>query len=167
MADRIAIGAVRTTHGIRGYLKVRSFSGETEHFFKLDRITLKKGNSSRQFEVEAVKPNGDQLLMKLKGIDTPEEGKLYSNWEIWVPRGMESSLADNEYYHADLCGSRIVLGGADIGIVHSVIESGSSDLLEIRLKDDQMKLVPFNEVFIGSVDVEKKTIELLEGWILD
>lgn len=166
MSDQIAIGAVRTTHGVRGYLKVKSFSGDTEHFFKLSFVLLKKNSSSRRFEIEEIKPNGDQLLMKLKGINTPEEGKLYSGWEIWVPREMGSSLDDNEFYHADLNGCKVMLKGESIGIVNSIME-GATDLLEVKLNDDQMKFIPFNAVFIGPVDVEKKEIELLEGWILD
>lgn len=167
MSDQIAIGAVRTTHGVRGYLKVKSFSGDTEHFFKLNSITLKSKNSSRRFEVEDIKPNGDQLLMKLKGINTPEEGKLYSSWEIWVPREMGSSLDDNEFYHADLNGCKVVLKGEPIGVVNSIMEGGGTDLLEVKLKDSQMKFIPFNKVFIGPIDIEKREIELLEGWILD
>lgn len=167
MSDQIAIGAVRTTHGVRGYLKVKSFSGETEHFFKLSSVTLKNKSSSRKFDIEDMKPNGDQLLMKLKGINTPEEGKLYSNWEIWVPREMGSSLDDNEFYHADLNGCEVILKGEAIGVVNSIIEGGGADLLEVKLKDDQMKFIPFNAVFIGPIDIEKRKIELLEGWILD
>ena len=167
MTDQIAIGAVRTTHGIRGYLKVMSFSGETDHFFKLERITLKSKDSSRSFEVEAVKQNGNQLLMKLKGIDTPEQGKLYSRWEIWVPRELASSLEDNEFYHADLIGCKLMLKGESIGTVNSIMDGGGDELLEIKLNDGQMKLIPFNAVFIGPIDIEKKEIELLEGWILD
>ena len=167
MTEQIAIGTVRTTHGIRGYLKVRSFSGETDHFFKLESVVLKKGDSSRRFDVETVKPNGNQILMKLKGIETPEEGKLFSNWEIWVPREMGASLEENEYYHADLYGCHVVLEGKKIGVVRSIIEGGGGELLEVKMDDGESKMIPFTAVFIGSIDIEKKEIELLEGWILD
>ncbi len=167
MNDQIAIGAVRTTHGVRGYLKVRSFSGEVDHFFKLEKITLVKEGSSRNFEVETVKPNGDQLLMKLKGIDTPEQGKLYSNWEIWVPRELAAPLEDNEFYHADLIGCNLVLNSSKVGTVLSIIEGGNGELFEVEMEDSSRKLVPFNDVFIGSISVTEKEIELLEGWILD
>lgn len=168
MTDQIAIGAVRTTHGVRGYLKVRSFSGELEHFYGLKEIVLKKGESSRRFDVEAIRPNGDQLLMKLGGIDTPEEGKLFANWEIWVPRECGSSLQENEFYHADLNGCRLMLDGAAIGTVRSLIEGGGGDLLEVTLAEQgESKLIPFHAEFIGPIDIEKKEIELLKGWILD
>ncbi len=167
MTEQIAIGTVRTTHGVRGYLKVKSFSGETEHLFKLERVFLKKGNSSRSFEVEAVKPNGNQVLLKLKGIDTPEEGKLFSNWEIWVPREMGASLDEDEFYHADLYGCHLILEGRKVGVVRSIIEGGGGELLEIEMDNGENKMVPFSAVFIGPIDIEKKEIELLEGWILD
>jgi 16S rRNA processing protein RimM len=144
-----------------------SFSGETEHFFKLERIILKDKDLSRSFEVEEVKPNGDQLLMKLKGIDTPEEGKLYSRWEIWVPRELASPCEENEFYHADLIGCKLMMKGEVLGSVRSIMEGGGDDLLEIIMNDGETKIVPFNAVFIGPIDTDKKEIELLEGWILD
>ena len=167
MKNQIAIGAVRTTHGVRGYLKVKSFSGETEHFFKLDTVVLIKGNATRTFEVEAVKPNGDQVLLKLKGLDNPEDGKMYSGWEIWVPREKASALKENEFYQADLIGCCVFFNGSEIGKVKSLIEGGGGELLEVKMKDDSEKLIPFNEVFVGSVDIKERKIELLEGWILD
>ena len=167
MNDQIAIGAVRTTHGVRGYLKVRSFSGELDHFFNLECITLRKDGSSRRFDVEAVKPNGSQLLMKLKGIDSPEQGKLYSNWEIWVSRDKAAPLNENEFYHADLVGCRLYLDEREVGTVLSVIEGGSGELLEIEREDDSKKLIPFNQHFIGSIKVAEKKLSFWKAgyWI--
>jgi len=168
MMNEIAIGAVRTTHGVRGYLKVRSFSGDYDHFYGLKTITLKNRGQTRQFDVESVKPLGDQILIKLKGLDTPEAGKMYSNWEIWVPRNEAAPLKEGEFYHADLNGCTVLLDRQPVGTVLSVIEGGGGgDLLEITSVDGENKLIPFNPVFIGRIDIEKKEIELMEGWILD
>ncbi len=167
MNDQIAIGSVRTTHGVRGYLKVRSFSGEYSHFFNLKSITLRKDSTDRKFEIESVKPNGNQILMKLKGIDTPEQGKLFSSWEIWVPREEAAPLDAGEFYHADLVGCHLFLSDKKVGTVVSVIEGGGGELLEVKTEDNTAKLIPFNKVFIGPIDIKEKKIELLEGWILD
>jgi 16S rRNA processing protein RimM len=167
MMDEIAIGAVRTTHGVRGYLKVRSFSGDFGHFYDLKEITLKNGNRTRRFEVESVKPLGDQIIMKLKGLDTPEAGKSYSNWEIWVSRDEAAPLEEGEFYHADLNGCTVLLDRRPVGKVRSILDGGGGDLLEVAMDDGENKLIPFNPVFIGRIDTDKKEIELLEGWILD
>ncbi len=166
MLDEIAIGRVRKTHGIKGYLKILSYSGEYDHFFELKKVTLKNKGKSRVFEIEKVAPLGDEILIKFKGLETPEEGKLLSGWDIWVPRTQAAELNDGEFYHADLIGSDLILDGTSVGKIKSVMEAGSDDLLEVEA-GEEVKLVPFNKVFIGTIDTEKKTVELLEGWILD
>ncbi|MDA3958244.1 ribosome maturation factor RimM [Oceanispirochaeta sp.] len=166
MLEEIAIGCVRKTHGVKGYLKVVSFSGEYDHFQKLDQIKLKNKSQSRVFKIEEVTPFGGEVLIKLEGIDNPEKGKLLSGWVIWVPRDLAADLKQGEFYHADLVNCQVLLEGKEIGEVQSILESGSDDLLEVKI-GEEVKLIPFNSIFIGSVDMEKKTIELLEGWILD
>ncbi|QEN07533.1 16S rRNA processing protein RimM [Oceanispirochaeta crateris] len=166
MLKEIAIGRIRKTHGVKGYLKVMSFSGEYDHFMDLEKITLKSKDQSKIFKIEEVTPFSGEILIKLEGIDTPEKGKLLSGWDIWVPREHAAHLEQGEFYHADLHGCQILLEGKVIGSVQSILESGSNDLLEIKTEKG-MKLIPFNSVFIGGVDTENKTIELLEGWILD
>jgi len=166
MLEDIAIGRIRKTHGVKGYLKIMSFSGEYDHFFDIDQITLKNKDQTRVFEVEEVLPFSGEVLLKLKGIDNPETGTLLSGWEIWVSRDQAAELKEGEFYYADLAGCQVQLSGTAIGHVRTVIESGSHDLLEVETAEG-IKLIPFNEVFIGKVDTKNKLIELLEGWILD
>ncbi len=164
--DEIAIGRVRKPHGVKGYLKVMSFSGEYDHFFDLDHITLKSKDRSLEFEVEQTVPHGGEILMKLSGIDNPEKGRQLSGWDIWVKRSHAVSRDSDEFYHADLVGCQVELEGEAVGKVVAVLEAGADDLLEIESEEGR-KLIPFNSVFIGRVDTDKKQIELLEGWILD
>ena len=61
--DLIAIGFVRTSYGVRGDIKVSSYSGETDHFLPLKEVFLKKGAVQKHFDVERVQElNGDILL---------------------------------------------------------------------------------------------------------
>ena len=164
--SNIAIGRVRKPHGVKGYLKVMSFSGEYDHFFDLDHITLKNKDRTLDFKVDQVVPHGGEILMKLEGVDNPEKGRQLSGWEIWVKRTHAVARDSDEFYHADLVGCQVELKGAAVGKVVAILDSGADDLLEIETEEGK-KLIPFNPVFIGRVDTEKKQIELLEGWILD
>jgi 16S rRNA processing protein RimM len=162
----IAIGRVRKPHGVKGYLKVMSFSGEYDHFFDLEHITLKNKDRTLEFKVDQVVPHSGEILMKLEGVDNPERGRQLSGWDIWVSRAHAVSRDSDEFYHADLVGCQVELKGEAVGTVVSILEAGADDLLEIEAEEER-KLIPFNSVFIGSVDTDNKRIELLEGWILD
>ena len=164
----IAVGFIRTSHGVHGQLKAESYSGEVEHFRALETVQLRKNGHSRDFSVERIEPFGKGVLIKLKGLDSPEEGKAYAQWEIWVSRSKACRLEKGEYYHADLCGASVLLDGGTVGTVRSVINAGNGDLLEVVLSEEkEVKLIPFRKEFIGPVDPESKSIELIAPWILE
>ncbi len=167
MQQRLAIGTIRTSHGVSGFLKVRSLSGEVGHFSRLETVYIGSQAAPIPFEVEQVAPSkGGDVLLKLKGIDTPEDARRLSGKDIWADRGEAAPLKEGEYYLADLAGCRILSRGAEVGRVKAVIEGGSADLLEVVDAEGRTFLVPFLDRFVGEVDVQQGTIELKEESLL-
>ncbi len=163
--NKLVIGRIRTSHGVHGFLKVRSISGETGHFLSLKTVYLRKNGVEKSVGVSDVKPLSDELLIKFDGIDSPEEGRKYNGWEILVERESANPLKKGEYYNSDLCKCEIVKEGKTLGRVKSVCEGGADPLLEVETGNGKY-LVPFIDEFIGKVDLEKGTIELRDEWLL-
>ena len=154
-ANTLVIGIIRSSHGVAGKFKVESTSGEAEHFFKLKEVTLGKKNENgtifeKDFKVEAVEGNVHSLIMKLKGIETPEDAKKVQGAEILVSRDNACPLKKDEYYVEDLKQCRLVYktktneglqkefdidsdGNIVVGIITDVLEGGSGNLLEVEL----------------------------------
>ncbi|MDR2898195.1 MAG: ribosome maturation factor RimM [Spirochaetaceae bacterium] len=172
--ERLVVGFIRTPFGVEGKVKVESSSGETAHFLELKEIFVRKDGVEKRFAVESVDANDiGRLVMKLGGIDSPEEMKKYSGWEILVPRKNACPLDRDEYYIADLCRCALVYGVPPVvvGRITGVIEGGAGELLEVVLDDasaeDRTVFVPFRNEFIGAVDIGKGTVELLHLWVLE
>src|SRR6056297_1164093 len=100
--EKLAVGIVRTSHGVQGYVKVKSFSGETDHFSNMGEVLLVKDNREKAYRIEAVKTVHEGVLIKFEGIDTPEAGKLLAGSEIWVERSLSAPLEEGEFYAADV-----------------------------------------------------------------
>ncbi len=164
--EMISIGRIRTSHGIKGYVKILSYSGEIEHFLDLKHIVLRNNGSEKKFEVENIQPLGDSIIMKFCGIETPELGKSLSGWEIWVPRELAAPLSVGEYYHADLCLCNIFYGEKIIGRVKSMLDGGGGELFEVQLESGDIVLIPFRSEFIGQISIKDRSIELKNEWIL-
>ncbi len=161
---------VRSPHGVKGFVKVESASGETAHIEALDAVFLrfgKEGGEVFEYQIEETASSPAAFLVKFAGIDTPEEAKQLSGAEVLVPRDKACPLNEGEFYVDDLCQCVLVCEGDVIGKIAGVTEGGGGSLLEVELNSGALRLVPFRDVFIGEVDMAKKTVELLCAWVLD
>ena len=166
--SQVIVGKVRTSHGVKGDLKVFSTSGDYDHYSSFKSVTLKKRNRSKTFTVEAVKGSGAATLLKLEGIDTPEEGKLYAGYDILVDEQLKSPCEDGEYYQSDLIGCDLIFNNKKLATVIDMVYGGPNDLLEAKRYDNEVVvLVPFRNEFVGNVNIKNKQIELEVDWILD
>lgn len=164
--EMIEIGRIRTSHGIHGFVKIVSFSGETSHFFELKKILLKSDKIEKEYLIEEMKPMGGSVIIKLHGIDTPEKAKTLSGMVILVPRENAASLSEGEYYHADLLLCDIQFEDEIVGHVISLLEGGGGELFEVELTSGGTAMIPFRDEFIGEISIDKKLIELKNKWIL-
>lgn len=173
--DLIVTGIVRTSHGVDGRVKVESTSGEFEHFYDLDEVVLRSNGVERTFNIENIEAVHSGLLVKFRGIDSPEEAKKLAGSEIVVPRDRACPLHRGEFYVSDLCTCVLVYKGSPVGRITSVMEGGAHDLLEVQVAEgsgpdssgNRTVLVPFRDEFVGAVDIKKRTVELMHRWILE
>ncbi|MCR5289708.1 MAG: ribosome maturation factor RimM [Treponema sp.] len=187
MVEKLTVGFVRGAHGVTGEFKVESASGEYEHIAVLEEVTLRRNDVEKLCKVEYAEPASGTLYMKLVGIDSPEDVRKYTGWEIVVPRKYAAPLAKGEWYIEDLRHCSLINGdkskdglaaktapAQQVGTITDVLEGGGGYLLEVSLSEgvddsgsNRTVLVPFNKEFIGKVDVKHGTIELMHLWILE
>lgn len=167
MSRELAAGVVRTSFGVLGEVKIHSFSGEVEHLKDLKMVTLRGGQTEKNMTVESSRLAGGMLVMKFKGVDSPEAAKLLAGLEIWIDRSQAAPLKKNEFYMTDLIGCKLVDDSGERGTVTGYLEGGATELLEVQKPDGSQVVVPFMDKYLGKVDVEQKTIELRLDWILE
>jgi 16S rRNA processing protein RimM len=164
--ERLAAGVVTGTHGVSGWIKVRSYSDQSDHLAVLREAVFRKGVVERVLALEEARALPRGVLLKVRGMDSPERARSLVGWEIWVPRPQAARLLDGEYYVADLCGCSVWFGEEEIGSVRSVWDGGPSQLLEVLGREGKTHLVPFIDHFVGEVDVGKGRIVLREDEIV-
>jgi 16S rRNA processing protein RimM len=168
MTAQFVVGLLGAPFGLEGYIKVRSLSGETGHIARLKQLVLRQGVKERSFEVEGSDEKGDSLLIKLKGIDSPEAAKVLKGAEIVTGRENAAPLAAGEYYIDDLKGITVVSeDGEALGQVTDILEGGGGELVEMRLPTGESRLIPFRNGFFGEVSPEKGRAVLQCLWILE
>lgn len=165
--DRLAVGRIGAPHGVDGRLKVVSFSGEIDHLLSLTGAELRQGERTMSVRFQNVRPNGDGVLIKVEGYDSPEKARELSGFELWVERKYAAPLEEGQYYFADLVGCSLVSGDKVLASVVAVCEGGNGTLLEVSIAAGGSSYVPFRNEFVGAVDIKARRIELLAPWILE
>jgi len=166
LSELLAVGQIKTSHGLKGYLKVKSLSGEFEHLLKLKKVYIGVVGKLALFEVEDVRVVAGGALLKLAGIDHREACEAYRGQFVWADRRNASLLGEEEYYVADLQGCRVFHRGALIGLVVAVPDGSGGEFLEVELPTGERLIIPFSNHFVGKVEVEARRIELTEEYEL-
>lgn len=162
------LGSVGAPFGLEGFVKVKPFSGETGHFSRLEKVTLRQNGKETVREVAEIISRGNVLLMRFAGVDSPEAAKTLKDAEIIAGREFAAPLNEGEYYVEDLKGLEVVdPADESLGRVTDVIEGGGGNLVEIMLTSGEKRFAPFRKEFFGNVDFEKNKIVLLERWVLE
>ena len=164
----IPVGKITGTHGIKGMLKVYSFSGNIESLQVAHTVTLKsKEGKLKEFGLKSVTPHADKLMIGLKGLDEIDLVLPLVGSEICLLRSQLPIPEDNEYYWFDLIGITVVtIDGEELGTIVDIFETGSSDIYVVRSAEREY-LIPAIADVISSVDLEggRMLITPLEGML--
>lgn len=172
--DWLITGRIRGAFGLTGCIKIESCSGEYEHFFDLEEIRLKfprqqaEASADTLYRIEKCEVRSSDMLLKLKGIDSPEAAKKLCGADILVPRDRACPLDEGEFYITDLCNAVLVYEGTIAGTITDVVEGGGCSLLEVsEAATGNLCYIPFRSEFVGNIDIKKKQVELMHRWILE
>ena len=162
------IGQIVNTFGIKGMVKVNPFTDDVSQFKDMETILVEKKDSLLEMKIEEVKYSKNQVLLKLKGIETVEEANKFRNCYLKIPREKARKLPENTYFIADLIGLEVYTEeGNLLGKVEDIYNSGASDIYVIKDELGKQILLPAIKDVIKQIDLEQEKIivHLLNGLI--
>ena len=155
MQDKIIIGRFASTYGVRGWLKVISYTDPIDNILKYPNWQTEHAAQWETITIEENRPHGKGIVVKLSGCDSPEQARLYTNQPIAINREELPTLAKEEYYWADLMGLRVITqDGTDLGRIDDILATPANDVLVI--KNDRKRLLPYTTEVIQSINLEDK-----------
>jgi 16S rRNA processing protein RimM len=153
--SRIVVGAVGRPHGLDGYLHLSGYGGV---------VPLDPGTAVRVGEREAVvmgrKGTADRPLLRLDITDSRQAVEALRGADVSVAADALPATEQDEFFHVDLLGCRVVCGDRELGIVARVQEYPANDVLEL----DSGQLVPFVDEVVVAVDVPGRTLRVVEDF---
>ncbi len=165
-ADELIVGRLGAAHGVRGWIKVSSYTESPVDIFSYSPWRLKLSSrlhgTSQRRNVEPIdwRQQGKGLVVRLTEIDDRTAAEQLRGAQISVSADCLPALASGQYYWRDLIGLDVVCRGEQIGAVERLLETGANDVLIIRRpsaadRSEKELLVPCADDVIVDVDVDR------------
>lgn len=153
MTDRICVAQIGGAHGIRGEVKLKSFTADPMAVRDYGPLISEDGSAS--FEIEALRPAKGHLVARFRGVGDRDAAERLTHLRLFVPRERLPPPADDEFYHVDLIGlAAVTADGTEVGTVVAIHDFGAGDILELRPRTGGASvMVPFTAAYVPKVDV--------------
>lgn len=157
---RILLGRVLSAFGVRGELKLESWTEPRSAIFRYQPWIV-RDPQGRERELSGVRgrESGKYLIASFPGVTDRDAVEALRGTEIYVPRSALPPPSEGEYYWVDLEGLRVVtVDGVDLGTVSHLFATGANDVLVAR-DDERERMIPFViPQYVVSVDFQARLV---------
>ena len=160
--ETIEFGKIVNTHGLKGEVKVYSYTDNEKKILKLKKVYIR----GKEYKVESMRLQKQMFLMKLQGIDDIDQTKFLMNEMCFREVEKNESNDDEGYFIKDLVGIEVIdESGNTIGTLKEVFRTGANDVYEVVDSNNKSIYLPAIKKVIKSIDISsrKMTVELMEG----
>jgi len=154
-----AVAHIRKVFGVKGEVKIHSYARTAEDYERIPALYLGKDeNTIALCEVESVKQRGDELYLKLKGVDDRTKAEFLTGQFLFVEESQRKKLPKGKNFLDEILGCDVVgEDGKKFGILKRIDQYPAQQLYAVKTNRGEV-LLPVVDEFILSVDVEKKEI---------
>ncbi len=191
-SELVVVGKITAVYGVKGWVKIHSFTEPMENILGYQSHYLSSGNSGageswQPLEFEQVKRHGKGLVALIDGVSDREVARHYCQRDIAIPKGEMPELDTDDFYWRDLIGLKVFTINTDgesdadsgqsdpepgllLGTVHQMMETGANDVLVVKKCsgsiDDRERLIPWlPDQVVKHVDMNAGLIQV--DWPVD
>jgi 16S rRNA processing protein RimM len=160
----MVIGEVAGPFGVRGEIKVQPLTDFPERYKKLKHVFL--GSEHSEHTVTGSRVHQGRILLKVEGVDTPEQVAALGHVDIALPRAEAVALPEGSYYLDELIGVRVrTTDDRDVGSIKDVLRTGSNDVWVVE-RGTQSVLIPAIADAVHELNVKEK-YAVIACWVLE
>jgi 16S rRNA processing protein RimM len=138
----ISVGKISGVFGIKGWVKVFSYTEDRENILDYSPWILKKTNESKTLKVIDGNLQGKVIVAQLEGVNDRDQAASLMGWDIFISSEQLPKAASGEYYWSDLIGLKVEnTAGVDLGVISGLLETGANDVMIVQ--GERERCIPF------------------------
>lgn len=150
----LVIGRILAPWGRRGEVRAEIITEFPERFSRLRQVAV--GPDLRVYGVQSARLHKGNVVLKLEGIDDPEQAATLRGDYLYVPLSEAEPLSEGQYYHYQILGLDVyTTSGKHLGPITEIIETGSNDVYVVS-RDGQEILIPALPDVLQEIDLEHR-----------
>ncbi|WP_341808381.1 ribosome maturation factor RimM [Wolbachia endosymbiont (group E) of Neria commutata] len=158
--DLVCLGIITSPHGIKGAVKVKTFTEKPENIFSYGELT----DGDESYIINSMSVVGDNLILAtISGVNSRNEAERLRNKKLCITRTKLPKLNDeNEFYQNDLIDMEVRLENGELyGCVKSIYNFGSGDILEILVISTKKNIMlSFTKEIFPYINIKERYITL-------
>ena len=166
MEELLQVGAITSTHGVRGEVKVFPTTDDPKRFGKLKEVELETKEGTTTLHIKGVKYFKQFVILKFAEYDSLNDVESIKGRKLFVTRKNAVKLKKDEYFICDLIGCMVITeDGTEVGELTEVLQTAANDVFVVQGKGKKEILVPYIDDCVKNVSMDEKkvTVVLLPG----
>ena len=162
--EKIKIGKIVNTVGLKGEVKVYNYSDSIEIYETIESIYVE----DRLTVIENVRAQKNMVILKLEGADDRNAAEALRGKDLYITEDDLPELPEGQYYVRDLIGMSVTEeDGNLLGHVTDVLQNTAQDIFAVESENGKKLLIPKVDQFVLDIDAEKReiTVRLIEGML--
>jgi 16S rRNA processing protein RimM len=140
--QHISVGKISGVFGVKGWVKVFSFTDPRENILTYSPWLLKKGDQTKAVNVVDGQLQSKTIVAQLSGVNDRDQAESLMGWDIFITRDQLPKAAKGEYYWSELIGLNVeTIDGVQLGVVDSLLETGANDVIIVQ--GERERVIPF------------------------
>ncbi|MBV1877224.1 MAG: ribosome maturation factor RimM [Pseudomonadales bacterium] len=167
----VVVGKISAAYGIKGWVRLHSYTEPEEQIFDYLPWTLIKGRSKQNLKISQSKKHNKSWVVLFDGYDNRNQAEALAGAEVWVDKSLFSELPEGDLYWFQLLGLKVINEADELlGEVFQLLETGANDVLSVKACKDSIdkreRNIPYvEEQVILDVDLQSGTIKV--AWDAD
>lgn len=152
MSTRVCVGAIVGAQGVRGQVRVKSFTAAAADVAAYGPVESE--DKSRRFVLKVMGEVKGLVIARLEGVNDRNEAEAMRGTRLYVPRDRLPKTEEDEFFYSDLAGLRVeATDGTVIGNVKGLADFGAGEVLDIGRAEGGSFMVPFTKAAVPVIDL--------------